>query len=105
MSDFDSMRASLVASGYRDIKEKDGLRVGARVRHRGEQYYEAYATGTAVVRAIMERDPSSWSVSYGRRDIELIVERDVPMLPDMSPLGQWADYHTVLVVVEAPEEP
>lgn len=95
-------RTELEARGYRDIEEHNGLRVGARVRNYGEQYYAAISKGTGVVRALMQRDPSSWSNEWGRPDIEVLVERDKSHRDDGSRVGRWADYGTVLATRPEP---
>jgi hypothetical protein len=96
---FEEQYRELTSYGYKDIDEIKGITVGARVRHGGEQYPEAFRKGTATVRAIMEKDPSPWARSWGRRDIELIVERDKPLLEGMTHFYQWADYHTCTIQV------
>lgn len=95
------VRADLEADGFREIAEhprRSDLVVGARVRNRGEQYPKAMQFGTAVVVAIMRRGtdehPDSWERTYGRPNIEVIVECDA----DRSFPGatSWADYGTHL---------
>jgi len=87
-------RAELLAHGYVDLPEHNGITVGARVHHRNERYYEALRDGTATVLALMERVDSPWSREWRQRDIELIVRRDKPFLGAGSLLSKWADYHT-----------
>lgn len=94
-AEIEKLHRALLARGYRDIDEANGLTIGARVRHGGEQYSEALRRGTGVVRVLVEKDPSAWSREWGRRDIELLVQRD--NAPFGSHIGQWADYHTALV--------
>ena len=91
----DVAHLELISRGYRDIEEIDGLTVGSRVRHRGEQYSDAIRRGTGVVRVLTEKAPSLWARQYGRRDIELIVESDRPRFS--SKLMKVADYHVVLI--------
>lgn len=71
-----------------------GVRVGARVRNRGEQYPSAHENGTAVVLAVMRRGadehPDSWERSYGRPNVEVIVRHD------RDHITAWADYGTYL---------
>ncbi|WP_159600005.1 hypothetical protein [Agromyces humi] len=86
-------RKELTDRGYVDIDEHRGLKVGARVHHIGEKWWEAGENGTATVVAILEKNPSSWSWG-GRPDIELIAQRDDPSWG--GPFGRWADYHTAL---------
>ena len=93
-----AMRAELEARGYLDV-DHDRLRPGARVRHRGERWSEAVASGTGVVVAVMELPDSSWSRSWGGRDIELLVLKDKPLLPGMTRLAQLADYHVAVAEV------
>jgi hypothetical protein len=83
--------------GYRDIEQHDGLRVGTRVRHRGEQYPEAFRDGTGVVIALTERPDSSWSLSWGMPDVELVVLRDTPRFDGQSRLSWVAQYHVSAV--------
>lgn len=97
----DELRADLLARGYVEISEFNGLKPGARVRNAGEQYPEAYRDGTANVLAVFQRDPSSWAVTYRRPDIEVIVRRDKSLFEDWSPDHRWADYGTQLVVNHA----
>lgn len=92
-------RDELLARGYRDVTDAPhGLHVGARVRHRGEQYFKAIIEGTGVVVAVMEKSPSSWvAAGWGKRDIELIVRTDRDRFDTGSFIGRWADYHTEVV--------
>lgn len=94
--EFDKQHADLLARGYVDIDEIKGLRVGSRCHHANQRYVEAYWDGTAEVLAITEKLDSPWSRRWGDRDIELIVLRDGPVLPGLSRLGYWADYHTAV---------
>jgi hypothetical protein len=68
-----------------------------RVRHLGHQYPEAYANGTGTVLAVMFKDPSSWSQTYGQPDVELLVLRD-----DGSISGV-ADYHVARLLAHQHE--
>jgi hypothetical protein len=88
-------RADLLAHGYVEIDGIGQIKAGARVHHCGERYAAAYMHGTAQVAAVFEKDPSPWARSYGRRDIEIVIVRDKPMLDGMDPVHTWADYHTV----------
>jgi hypothetical protein len=96
------MHAELAERAYRDIPEHRGIKVGARVRHRGHRWLEAYLQGTATVLAVMQKGPSPWSVSWGRPDVEVLALPDNPMFPT-APVHGWADYHCE--VVDAPENP
>jgi hypothetical protein len=87
--------ADLLAHGYVEIEGVDRITPGARVHHCGERYSAAYLHGTAQVAAVFEKDPSPWAQSYGRRDIEVVVVRDRPLLDGMDLVHTWADYHTV----------
>lgn len=91
--DYTRLRATLESGGYQEIPEVRGVKAGDRVRHYGEQYSEAHTNGTATVLAVMQ---SGRTIS-GRPDIELIVRRDRPFLPSMSPVTNWADYHTCAI--------
>jgi hypothetical protein len=75
---------------YKPIVQCNGIRVGSRVRNAGQQWATAAELGTAVVTAVMEKTPSSWSQTYGARDIEVVVLRDD------GTEGQWSSYGTVL---------
>jgi len=96
--EYERMHAELAEHGYRDIPEHNGIKVGARVRHIGHRYPEAYREGTGTVLAVMHKDPSSWSASYGRPDIELLVAQDRPMSPGF-PISGVADYHVEVIEV------
>lgn len=71
---------------------RDDLVVGARVHNSGERYSEARENGTATVVAITRKGtderPDSWQQSYGRPNIEVVVERD------NGERVAWADYGT-----------
>lgn len=88
--------ADYLKRGYVEVEEHKGIKPGARVRNSGEQYPKAYRDGTAVVRHVLLKDPSSWSNTWGRPDVEVIVERDKPRI-GTSTLGMWSDYGTCLV--------
>lgn len=90
------MHADLVNDGYRDVVHGK-LRIGQRVRHRGEQFFEALDKGTGVIVAVTEHRGSSWGHSYRRPDIEVIVLRDKPLFEGGSRLSQLADYHIAVV--------
>jgi hypothetical protein len=93
----DVARGELLEAGYRDVTDcPRGLAPGVRVRHVGQQYVEAYRDGTATVLHVMENVGSTWSRSYRSRDIEVLVQRDRPLV-GTSLLGQWADYHCAVV--------
>lgn len=106
MSDFDYATASLLErlarpvaeqlehAGYKPIDEVKGITVGARVHNDGEQFTRAFQEGTGTVTGIFEKNPSSWSQSYGSRDIELAVKHDD------GRERQWASYRTRLVTEE-----
>ena len=60
---------------------------GTRVRHYGQQYYEAYEKGTAVI--------LDYKGPYGDKSYEYLVQRDNSILPGMSNEPTWwASYHT-----------
>lgn len=84
--------------GYVDVEEFGGLRAGVRVRHRGEQYAEAYRAGTGNVLHVLRRDPSSWARTYRHPDVELVVEHD-----DLQRSPMYvADYHVEIVGAKTP---
>ncbi len=95
--------AALQLRGYAPRERFNELAPGVRVRHHGHQWSSAYTEGTGVVVAITERDPSSWSQSWGAPDIEMVVAFDEPTLPEMSRLTTLAQYH--VQVVTAPNSP
>ena len=86
----------LLDRGYVEVPEYDRLQVGQRVRHIGEQWSEAYHTGTGVIEKIFYREKSSW----GANDVELIVKRDKPRFGPNDTHGYWASYHTIVVNTE-----
>ncbi len=94
--EYAAMQAALTAAGYRPV-DYATLPPGERVRHRGEQWPEAYDQGTGVVLAVMEKPNSAWSQSWGGADVELIVLKDKPLLPGLSRLAQLANYHVQAV--------
>lgn len=73
-------RRILEDAGYVEVGSApvlDGeVRPGSRVRNRCEEYPEAHRAGTAVVVAVYEKKPSSWSQRYGGRDVEVITQQD-----------------------------
>lgn len=91
----DEMLAGLHAHGYVDVADHKQLRPGVRIRHRGEQYYEALAHGTGVVVAITEKPDSAWSRTYGAADVELITLSDTARFS--SRLSQLAQYHVAVI--------
>lgn len=91
------MLDGLIRSGYRTVDEHKGLRPGTRVRHRSHQYPEAYANGTGVVWTVVEKNPSSWSESWGAPDVELVVVCDRESFGGR--LSQVAQYHVEVVEV------
>ena len=96
----DEMIAAKQAEGYQEIPEYKGIKPGQRVRHLGHRYTEAYRDGTATVLAVMQKDPSSWAQTYGRPDVEIIVQLDKPYDPE-SPVRTWSDYQTTRIEQEA----
>lgn len=93
-----AMIAAHEANGFHLIDcapRTPGLRVGARVHNRGEQYLKAAVDGTATVLAVMRRgtdeQPDSWERTYGRPNVEVIVwcDRD-------DRVTAWSDYGTRL---------
>lgn len=81
--------------GYVDIEEHKGLRVGAWIRHRNQQYYEAIVNGTGAVLALVEKPDSPWSREWRMPDIELVMLRDKEQFG--SRLSQLAQYHVEVV--------
>lgn len=82
-------------SGYRDIEAHGSLCVGARIRHSGHRWPEAYERGTGVVLAITEKPDSAWSRSWGKPDVELIAVWDTPTFGIR--VSQLAQYHVAVI--------
>jgi hypothetical protein len=91
--------ADMRERGYVEIRVFGDLRAGVRVRHRGEQYLEAYRDGTGNVLHVLQRDPSPWARSYGHADVELVVKHDDPTRSPMY----VADYHVEIVTTQSKE--
>jgi hypothetical protein len=100
-AEFERDHQALIEAGYEDVAEYAGIKVGARVRHVGHQWPEAFERGSATVLAVMRKDPSAWAQTYRRPDVELLVELDRPFIAG-SCLAQLADYH--VLVIPAPEQ-
>lgn len=88
--------AEMLANGYVEVTEFNNLKVGARVCHSGQRWYEARVHGTATIERILHKPVSSWSQKYNRPDIELVAKRDKSDFTG-DEYGYWADYHAVLV--------
>lgn len=88
----EELLAGLRGRGYRDRERFNELEPGARVRHRGHQYPEAYRAGTGTIVAVTERDPSAWSESWGLPDVEIVVAWDDPSLWRVSNVAQYHIY-------------
>lgn len=105
LAEFERRHDKLLERGYVDVAQHGGLRPGARVRNRGQQYTKARWDGTATLLAVMLKDPSPWAKKYGQPDVEVLVANDNPV--DDSPfwlIGVWADYGTGLATGPAPLE-
>ncbi len=104
-AEFKQKLADLHAHGYVDIEEHRALRVGARIRHTGHQWFEAITEGTGYILALTQNANSSWSREYRRPDIELIALFD-ESLGRHCRLSEIANYHAIVVETEpAPEKP
>ena len=88
-------REQLEARGYVEVAEHHRLKPGARIRHRGQQWYEALMFGTATVVAVYEKPNSPWSVEWHMPDIEVIPQRDDE--PEGRCTITWAQYHCTSV--------
>ncbi len=88
----EALQAEMESRGYVEIHEHDvtRFRTGQRVRNHGHQWSEAIDRGTATVLAVMFKEKSAWTQSWGSPDVELIVQRDD------GTIGQWANYSTDL---------
>lgn len=95
-----SLLDELRERGYEEREFFNELRPGARVRHTGHRYPEAYERGTGVVLHVTEKKPSSWSQTYGVTDAEMVVlwDEGVPLGHRMSLVAQ---YHVQHVAVES----
>lgn len=106
MSTAESIQAELEARGYRkvdSVPKRPALKPGARVRNYGEQFSPAFTDGTATVVAVMRQGtdevPDWWERSWGRPNVEVIVERDDAQVGFGAPkFTNWADYGTVLAL-------
>jgi hypothetical protein len=90
-SDAAEMLADLHESGYINVEQHGGLKAGTRVRHIGHKWPTALLEGSGNVVALTEKPQSSWSQSWGKPDVELIVAWDEPQ--GGSRLSQLAQYH------------
>jgi hypothetical protein len=95
---YEEMRGELLAAGYVDT-EHPRLRPGQRVRHRAQQWPEAFDRGTGTIIAVMEHPESPWAQDYGTPDVEVIVlrDRDAVLWAGQSRLTQMANYHVDVV--------
>lgn len=100
-AEVDRMLAELHEHGYVDLAEytypRSGrvLRVGARVRHRNEQYWQAIERGTGNVVGLVHKPDSPWSRSWRMADVELIMLRDEERFG--TRLSQVAHYHVEVI--------
>ena len=92
----EQMLQDLAVNGYVVIDQHCGLRPGGRVRHRGEQWPEAFKGGTGWVLVITEKPGSAWSEAWGMPDVEMLVLFDEPTFSGPSRLNQLAQYHVSL---------
>ncbi|WP_250029737.1 hypothetical protein [Paractinoplanes maris] len=84
----DNMLAELINRGYKQVGQRKHLTVGARVRHVGEQYDEAYENGTGNIYGITVRREN---------DVELVVVRDEPRFSGGSRIAGLANYHVQVI--------
>jgi hypothetical protein len=98
----EARRADLESRGFRVIDHgprNSDLRPGARVRNAGEQWYEAIVEGTATVALVLRKGtdekPDSWERTYGRPNVEVIVERDAEHRY-FGAISVWSDYFSPL---------
>jgi hypothetical protein len=96
-AELESILAQLHQHGYTKRDRFNELTPGARVRHRGHQWPEAFQQGTGVIVAITEKSPSAWSTDWGMADVEMVVAWDKPTFEDSSRLSQVAQYHVSLI--------
>lgn len=84
----DGLLAELNSRGYVTRDQFKALVPGARIRHRGQQYPEAYNDGTGNIVSVAVRH---------ERDVELVVAYDKPRFEGMSRLTVLANYHVDVV--------
>lgn len=107
----DEIRKELESNGFCEIPvgpRNPALQAGDRVRNAGEQFNRAYEQGTATVIAVMRRGtdeaPDSWERSWGRPNVEVIVERDRGHDgADGVRYTTWAHYGTALAAEQIGE--
>ena len=93
-----SLLDELRERGYAEKESHNELRPGARVRHRGHQWCEAFSKGTGVVLHVTEKDPSAWAESWRMPDVEIVVlwdERE-SLGPRMSLVAQYHVHHVAV---------
>ena len=100
----DEVIAELADRGFEmidDAPKDPAIRAGARVRNYSERFPSAYQRGTATVVAVMRRGsdarPDSWEMSWGRPNVEVVVERDAGEENAHRRAASWADYRTASV--------
>lgn len=84
----EQLLAELSGRGYRSEDSIGKLTTGVRIRHRGQQYLEAYENGTGVIVAVTRRM---------ERDVEVVVAYDEPRFRGMSRLTVLANYHVDVI--------
>jgi len=94
-------RAAITEQGFHEIErcpDNPEIASGVRVHHRGERYLEAEMKGTATVVAVFRRGtdeaPDNWEQTYGRPNVEILVEFDQERYG--TRFAYWADYGTVV---------
>lgn len=99
-AEFDAHVTGLKRRGWVEVDEFRSLRPGVRIRHRGEQYTEAYRDGTATVLIVTEKPNSPWARKYHHPDVELVALTDRDRFGTGIRLMFVADYHVEIVEVQ-----
>ena len=96
-----SLLDELLSRGYVEKESHNELRPGARVRHRGHRYPEAFARGTGVVLHVTEKEQSGWSQTWRMPDVEMVVLWDRAQFgARMSLLAQYHVHHVAVSDVD-----
>ena len=72
--------------GWLPVESAKAYKPGVRIRHVGQQYWQAYENGTGVIVAVLKRND----------EIELLVAYDEPRFPGGSRITQLGSYHVDL---------
>lgn len=78
----------LLSHTYVPVREWSGYRTGLAVNARSHRYPAALERGIGVVLAVLHRERSPWTMTYGAPDVELVILRW-----NGRDLSRLADYH------------